>query len=130
MIKLKVICREVGFNISLKKGAIDYFDQIGRLIATTISCQHPCCNILLIFITELSLFVQYNILLNDRCSFICIKSLFGVYECVIFIYTKKKVKHPHVFFKWQMMRQVSRDYWPDNLKNAILRWPVRTLHWL
>ena len=30
------------------------------------------------------------------------------------IYTKKKVKHPHVFFKWQMIQQVSRDYWPDN----------------
>ena len=36
------------------------------------------------------------------------------------IYTKKKVKHPHVFFKWQMIQQVSRDYWPDNLKNAMV----------
>jgi hypothetical protein len=32
---------------------------------------------------------------------------------------KKKVKHPHVFWKWQMI-QVSRDYWLDNLKNAIV----------
>jgi uncharacterized membrane protein (UPF0136 family) len=37
-----------------------------------------------------------------------------------YIYTKKKVKHPHVFLKWQMIRQVSRDYWPDNLKNAMV----------
>jgi hypothetical protein len=22
--------------------------------------------------------------------------------------------------KWQMIRQVSRDYWPDNLKNAMM----------
>jgi hypothetical protein len=35
------------------------------------------------------------------------------------IYTKKKVKHPHVFLKWQMI-QVSSDYWPDNLKNAMV----------
>ena len=35
------------------------------------------------------------------------------------IYTKKKVKHTHVFVKWQML-QVSRDYWPDNLKNAMV----------
>ena len=38
----------------------------------------------------------------------------------LFIYTKKKVKHPHVFLKWQMIRQVSQDYWPDNLKNAMV----------
>ena len=36
------------------------------------------------------------------------------------LYTKKKVKHPHVFLKWQMIRQVSRDYWPDNLNNAMV----------
>ena len=36
-----------------------------------------------------------------------------------YVYTKKKVKHPHVFLKWQMI-QVSRDYWPDNLKNAMV----------
>jgi hypothetical protein len=35
------------------------------------------------------------------------------------IYTKKNVKHHHVFLKWQMI-QVSRDYWPDNLKNAMV----------
>ena len=34
------------------------------------------------------------------------------------IYIKKKVKHPHVSLKWQMIRQVSRDYWPYNFKNA------------
>jgi hypothetical protein len=39
--------------------------------------------------------------------------------CYLFIYTKKKVKHPHVFLKWQMI-QVSRDYWPDNLQNAMV----------
>jgi hypothetical protein len=22
--------------------------------------------------------------------------------------------------KWQMIRQVSQDYWPDNLKNAMV----------
>jgi hypothetical protein len=22
--------------------------------------------------------------------------------------------------KWQMIRQVSRDYWPDNLENAMV----------
>jgi hypothetical protein len=38
---------------------------------------------------------------------------------VYYIYTKKKVKYPHVFLKWQMI-QVSRDYWPDNLKNAMV----------
>ena len=38
----------------------------------------------------------------------------------LFIYTKKKVKHPHVFLKWQMIWQVSQDYWPDNLKNAMV----------
>ena len=32
---------------------------------------------------------------------------------------EKKVKHPDVFLKWQMI-QVSRDYWPDNLKNAMV----------
>jgi hypothetical protein len=35
------------------------------------------------------------------------------------IYTKKEVKHLHVFLKWQII-QVSRDYWPDNLKNAMV----------
>ena len=34
------------------------------------------------------------------------------------IYIKKKVKHPHVSLKWQMIRQQSRDYWPYNFKNA------------
>jgi hypothetical protein len=29
----------------------------------------------------------------------------------LYLYTKKKVKHPHVFLKWQIIRQVSRDYW-------------------
>jgi hypothetical protein len=38
----------------------------------------------------------------------------------IYIHTKKKVKHPMFFFKWQMIRQISRDYWPDNLNNAII----------
>ena len=33
---------------------------------------------------------------------------------------KKKVKHPMFFFKWQMIRQWSRDYWPDNLKNTMV----------
>ena len=36
------------------------------------------------------------------------------------LYTKKKVKHPHFFFKWQMIRQLSRDYWENNLKNAMV----------
>jgi hypothetical protein len=47
--------------------------------------------------------------LNNRCRQVIHKWRF--------IYTKKKVKHPNVFLKWQMI-QVSRDYWPDNLKNA------------
>ena len=37
-----------------------------------------------------------------------------------YLYTKKKVKHPHVFLKRQMIQQVSRDYWPNNLKNAMV----------
>jgi hypothetical protein len=36
------------------------------------------------------------------------------------VYKKKKVKHSMFFFKWQMIRQVSRDYWQDNLKNAMV----------
>ena len=26
------------------------------------------------------------------------------------------------FLKWQMIRQVSRDYWPGNLKNVMVTW--------
>jgi hypothetical protein len=36
------------------------------------------------------------------------------------IYIKKKVKNLHVSLKWQMIRQVSWDYWPDNFKNAMV----------
>ena len=45
----------------------------------------------------------------------------SLYLSSFIIYTqRKKVKYPHVFLKWQMIRQVSRDYWPDNLKNAMV----------
>jgi len=31
-------------------------------------------------------------------------------DTIVNVYTKKKVKHPHVFLKCQMIRQLSRDY--------------------
>jgi hypothetical protein len=36
------------------------------------------------------------------------------------VYIKTKVKHPMFFLKWQMIWQVSRDYWQDNFKNAMV----------
>jgi hypothetical protein len=59
---------------------------------------------------------------NRRWSFLSVTTYLeqsGILR-VMYIYTKEKVKHPHVFLKWQMIRQVSRDYWPDNLKNAMV----------
>ena len=40
---------------------------------------------------------------------------------------RKKLSTRMVFLKWQTIRQASRDYWPDNLKNAMVTWQDITL---
>ena len=60
-------------------------------------------------------------LLDSYTSHNFISIVFQMCKKIInYVYTKKNVKHPHVFLKWQMIRQVSRDYWPNKLNNAIV----------
>jgi hypothetical protein len=42
-----------------------------------------------------------------------------IYICVP-MYTQRKRLSTPISLKWQIIRQVSRDYWPGNLKNAMV----------